>query len=97
MKLEPPKNEPVLFDMYGEEIFKEETYYVAVDGILSDKSLSRFVQEYVDELTAGEANEELREVMSKGEYEELIKEALFDWFRDNGFVKPFNMEMRVER
>lgn len=95
--LEPNFQEPtpVLRDMYGVAIYRNETYYISADGILASKSLKRYGREYVDELTAGEADEELQEVMSRSEYEELIKSALFDWFSDNGFVKPFDMQMEV--
>lgn len=89
---EPDYDEPILKDVYGDDIYKNDTVYLNFEGIVLEKNLERYSKEYVDELTAGEANEELREVMLPSEYSELIKEALLTWIIDNGYADYFGLQ-----
>lgn len=89
---EPDYDEPILKDVYGDPIYKNDTVYLNYEGIVLEKNLERYSKEYVDELTAGEANEELREVMFPSEYSELIKEALLTWIIDNGYADYFGLQ-----
>lgn len=90
--LEPDYDEPILKDVYGDDVYKNDTVYLNFEGIVLEKNLERYSKEYVDELTAGEANEELREVMLPSEYSEIIKEALLTWIVNNGYAKFFDLQ-----
>lgn len=90
--LEPEYAEPVLTDLYGDDIYLNSTVYINADGLLLEENLERYTKEYVEELTAGEANEELREIMLPSEYSEVIKEALLAWISDNGYAKFFDLQ-----
>lgn len=89
--LEPEYTEPVSTDLYGDDIYPNSTVYINADGLLLEENLERYTKEYVEELTAGEANEELREIMLPSEYSEVIKEALLAWISDNGYAKFFDL------
>ena len=89
---EPDYDEPILKDVYGDDIYENSTVYINAYGILLEENLERYSKEYVDELTAGEANEELREVMLPSEYSELIKEALLTWIINNGYADYFRLQ-----
>jgi hypothetical protein len=90
--LEPDYDEPILKDVYGDDVYKNDTVYLNFEGIVLEKNLERYSKEYVDELTAGEANEELREVMLPSEYSEIIKEALLTWIINNGYADYFGLQ-----
>lgn len=90
--LEPDYDEPILKDVYGDDVYKNDTVYLNYEGIVLEKNLERYSKEYVDELTAGEANEELREVMLPSEYSEIIKEALLTWIINNGYADYFGLQ-----
>ena len=90
--LEPDYDEPILKDVYGDDVYKNDTVYLNFEGIMLEKNLERYSKEYVDELTAGEANEELREVMLPSEYSEIIKEALLTWIINNGYADYFGLQ-----
>lgn len=90
--LEPDYDEPILKDVYGDDIYENSTVYINADGIVLEENLERYSNEYVGELTAGEANEDLREVMLPSEYSEIIKEALLTWIEDNGYAKFFDLQ-----
>lgn len=90
--LEPDYDEPILNDVYGDDVYKNDTVYLNFEGIVLEKNLERYSKEYVDELTAGEANEELREVMLPSEYSEIIKEALLTWIINNGYADYFGLQ-----
>lgn len=61
--MEPPEEKEILKDIYGDPIYLNSTIYINKDGLLLEENLERYTNEYVEELTAGEANEELREAM----------------------------------
>lgn len=90
--LEPDYDEPILKGVYGDDVYKNDTVYLNFEGIVLEKNLERYSKEYVDELTAGEANEELREVMLPSEYSEIIKEALLTWIINNGYADYFGLQ-----
>lgn len=90
--LEPDYDEPILKDVYGDDVYKNDTVYLNYEGIVLEKNLERYSNEYVGELTAGEANEELREVMLPSEYSEIIKEALLTWIINNGYADYFGLQ-----
>lgn len=90
--LEPDYDEPILKDVYGDDVYKNDTVYLNFEGIVLEKNLERYSKEYVDELTAGEANEELREVMLPSEYSEVVKEAMLTWIVNNGYAKFFDLQ-----
>lgn len=90
--LEPDYDEPILKDYYGDDIYTNSTVYINSYGILLEENLERYSKEYVDELTTGEANEELREVMLPSEYSEIIKEALLTWIINNGYADYFGLQ-----
>ncbi len=90
--LEPDYDEPILKDVYGDDVYKNDTVYLNYEGIVLEKNLERYSKEYVDELTAGEANEELREAMLPSEYSEIIKEALLTWIINNGYADYFGLQ-----
>lgn len=98
---DPPEEKPILKDYYGDPIYVNSTVYINSNGLLLEQNLERYSKEYVEELTAGEANEDLRDVMLPSEYSEVIKEALLTWIVDNGYAKFFDLvpkkgEMLVE-
>ena len=90
--LEPDYDEPILKDVYGDDIYENSTVYINADGIVLEENLERYSKEYVGELTAGEANEELREAMLPSEYSEVVKEALLTWIEENGYAKHFDLQ-----
>lgn len=90
--LEPDYDEPILKDVYGDDIYENSTVYINADGIVLEENLERYSNEYVEELTAGEANEELRESMLPSQYLETIKEALITWIEENGYAKHFDLQ-----
>lgn len=90
--LEPDYDEPILKDVYGDDVYKNDTVYLNFEGIVLEKNLERYSKEYVEELTAGEANEELREAMLPSEYSEVVKEALLTWIINNGYAKFFDLQ-----
>lgn len=89
--LEPEYEEPILTDLYGDDIYPDSTVYTNGTELLLEENLERYSKEYVEELTGGEANEELREVMLPSEYSDLVKEALYAWISDNGYAKFFDL------
>lgn len=89
---EPNYEEPILKDIYGDDIYENSTVYINADGIVLEENLERYSNEYVEELTAGEANEELRESMLPSQYSETIKEALIIWIEENGYAKHFDLQ-----
>lgn len=90
--MEPNYEEPILKDIYGDDIYENSTVYINADGIVLEENLERYSNEYVEELTAGEANEELRESMLPSQYSETIKEALITWIEENGYAKHFDLQ-----
>lgn len=90
--MEPPEEKEILKDIYGDPIYLNSTIYINKDGLLLEENLERYTNEYVEELTAGEANEELREVMLPSEYSEVVKEALLTWIEENGYAKHFDLQ-----
>lgn len=90
--MEPPEEKEILKDIYGDPIYLNSTIYINKDGLLLEENLERYSNEYVEELTAGEANEELREVMLPSEYSEVIKEALLTWIINNGYADYFGLQ-----
>lgn len=90
--LEPEYEKPILKDVYGDDIYENSTVYINADGIVLEENLERYTNEYVEELTAGEANEELREAMLPSEYSEVVKEALLTWIVNNGYAKHFDLQ-----
>lgn len=89
---EPNYEEPILKDIYGDDIYENSTVYINADGIVLEENLERYSNEYVEELTAGEADEELREAMLPSEYSEVVKEALLTWIVNNGYAKFFDLQ-----
>ncbi|MDT2670122.1 YqaI family protein [Enterococcus dongliensis] len=89
---EPDYDEPILKDVYGDDIYENSTVYINADGIVLEENLERYSKEYVEELTAGEANEEIREAMLSSEYSKVIKEALLTWIEDNGYTDYFGLQ-----
>lgn len=90
--MEPPEEKEILKDIYGDPIYLNSTIYINKDGLLLEENLERYSNEYVEELTAGEANEELREAMLPSEYSEVVKEALLTWIVNNGYAKFFDLQ-----
>lgn len=90
--MEPPEEKEILKDIYGDPIYLNSTIYINKDGLLLEENLERYTNEYVEELTAGEANEELREAMLPSEYSEVVKEALLTWIEENGYAKHFDLQ-----
>lgn len=90
--LEPEYEKPILKDYYGDPVYLSSAVYINSNGLLLEENLERYSKEYVEELTAGEANEDLREVMLPSEYSEIIKEALLTWIEDNGYAKFFDLQ-----
>lgn len=89
--IEPPEEKEILKDIYGDPIYLNSTIYINKDGLLLEENLERYTNEYVEELTAGEADEELREAMLPSEYSEVVKEALLTWIVNNGYAKFFDL------
>ena len=90
--LEPEYEKPILKDVYGDDIYENSTVYINADGIVLEENLERYTNEYVEELTAGVVNEELREAMLPSEYSEVVKEALLTWIVNNGYAKHFDLQ-----
>ncbi len=90
--LEPEYEKPILKDYYGDPVYLNSAVYINSNGLLLEENLERYSKEYVEELTAGEANEDLREVMRPSEYSEIIKEALLTWIEDNGYADYFGLQ-----
>ena len=90
--MEPPEEKEILKDIYGDPIYLNSTIYINKDGLLLEENLERYTNEYVEELTAGEANEELREAMLPSEYSEVVKEALLTWIEENGYADYFGLQ-----
>ena len=90
--MEPTEEKEILKDIYGDPIYLNSTIYINKDGLLLEENLERYTNEYVEELTAGEANEELREAMLPSEYSEVVKEALLTWIVNNGYAKFFDLQ-----
>lgn len=90
--LEPEYAELISTDLYGDDIYSNSTVYINANDLLLEENLERYTKEYVEKLTAGEANEVLREVMLPSEYSEVVKEALFAWVSDNGYAKFFDLQ-----
>ncbi|MEQ7227471.1 hypothetical protein ABQD95_13750 [Enterococcus avium] len=90
--IDPPEEKPILKDYYGDPIYLNSTVYINSNGLLLEENLERYSNNYVEELTAGEANEELREVMLPSEYSEIIKEALLTWIINNGYADYFGLQ-----
>ena len=90
--IDPPEEKPILKDYYGDPIYVNSTVYINSNGLLLEQNLERYTNDYVEELTAGEANEELREALLPSEYSEVIKEALLTWIVDNGYAKFFDLQ-----
>lgn len=89
---EPDYEKPILKDYYGDDIYTNSTVYINSYGILLEENLERYSKEYVEELTAGEANKDLQEVMRPSEYSEIIKEALLTWIINNGYADYFGLQ-----
>lgn len=89
---EPDYEKPILKDYYGDPIYLDSAVYINQYGLLLEENLERYSNEYVGELTAGEANEELRESMLPSQYSETIKEALIIWIEENGYADYFGLQ-----
>ncbi|MCS5465495.1 hypothetical protein ACHEVJ_17010 [Enterococcus raffinosus] len=86
-------DQPIMQDTCGRDIYKDSPVYLVKDAVLTEDSLKDYSDSYVEDLTTYEAYKELEELMLKSEFEELIKGTLKEWFRDNGYVKPFDMKI----
>lgn len=84
-----------ILDIYSKEIYQGEDYYVDQAGSkLAYESLVKYVKDYVGELTIPEVLEELQNLLLPSEFEELLKDWLVEEFRNQGIVKPFEMEQK---
>lgn len=94
-RLEPPEDtrELCLIDVYGVEIYKGETYYLAGSDNVAKESIKRYALESIEELTLPEKIELLEELTFIGVLEEIVTAELreeverLDYWKPIGAVK----------
>ncbi|MGX2944189.1 hypothetical protein [Enterococcus alishanensis] len=88
----PEENYRPIHDALDSEVSSEDVIYKNDHEFVKEENLESFTEKYIEDLTAGEANELLREAMRRSEYEETIKSALFDFIKANGYAAFFDFK-----
>lgn len=92
--LQPPMDQRELYlvDLYGEEIYQGDTYYVANEDNISEQSLEQYAKDCLKELTLAEKLDFIKELICEEELSKILNEFLLNEMEASGYATTLQLD-----
>lgn len=97
--LQPPMDQRELYlvDLYGEEIYQGDAYYVANEDIIAEQSLEQYAKDCLKELTLAEKLDFVKELIDEKEFINILNELLLNEMEASGYATVLQLdELKAE-